>query len=143
MSTEPKVRFVTKSLAEQRASFSKKTQPKGERKQPTYARLWNSTTVGLAELVDVVGDKLIAVTVDVSQNTENKNIYISLHHKCVVNHSGEYIDRHRSKRLQPGELAAGLRVVKDFMDNVGTPETDPMGFYKDTGIDMDVRPESE
>ena len=142
MST-PNVRFVTKTLAEQRAAFTRSVTPKGERKVPQYNRLWNSTKVGLLELVDVVGDKLIAVTIDVSQNADNKNIYVSLHHKAVVDTHGNYVDNHRSKRLREFEVVNGLRLVRDFMDNVGTPEDDRMGFYADTGITEDIRPAVE
>lgn len=142
--TEVKVRYVNIPVAEQRARLlGRKKSAGGERPKTTYTVVWNGNDHGITELIDIRragtdDEHYIGLTIRASKSSSSGMINIAMHHKFITDSSGKYIAPGKAKNLSPEEVQSALNMAVKFMAEVGTPETDPLGFYKATGLVEDV-----
>lgn len=142
---EVTVRHFNIPLEQQASALRNRKRVNTKRPQTVYTPVWVGTDHGLLELIDIrkagtSEEHYIGVTIKASKSSSTGAINIAMHHKCVTNSRGEYVDRAKSKNLSPDEMERAAALQAQFMASVGDPETDPLGFYAAVEYDMDIRP---
>lgn len=137
------VRHVNIPMNVQIAALRDRKRPSVARPKTTYTTVWVGTDHDLLELIDIrkAGtdeEHYIGLTIKAARSSSTGAINIAMHHKCITNTSGEYLDRAKSKNLAPDEMESALRLWTRFSTAVGTPEDDPLGFYEAVGYDVDI-----